>query len=85
MSEYEFREDAKTFKVEFYYINFLDPSESFDSEYSEKIEDKNHAFNRAEYISKNPWTLSRIGYYVEKVGVYSSRTGHVKSFLVKSE
>lgn len=38
--DYFFRPDAKTFQVEFYYINFLDSNNEFNSKFSEKFAQK---------------------------------------------
>ncbi len=81
--DYKFRKDAKTFEVEFYYINFLDRLDKFNSDYSEKIEDKNYALNKAKYLARNSWALKEIEYRVTKIGVYSSINGHIQSFIVK--
>jgi hypothetical protein len=78
--DYIFRKDAKTFVYEFYYINFLDRLDEFNSEYSEKIDNKRFAINRAKYLAKNSWALKHIDYRVEKIGVYSSKSGHIESF-----
>lgn len=39
--DYKIRSDAKTFEVEFYYINFIDKVGKFESEVSEQIDNKN--------------------------------------------
>jgi hypothetical protein len=39
--DYKIRSDAKTFEVEFYYINFIDKAGKFESEVSEQIDNKN--------------------------------------------
>ncbi len=80
--DYKVIKNARTFETEFYYINFIDRVGKFDSAYSEEIDERNHAFNRARWITNNSWFLSRIPYKVEKVGVYSSLKGHVKSFAL---
>lgn len=38
--DYRFRDDAKTFNDEFYFINFIDKFDKFNSEFSEKLNDK---------------------------------------------
>ena len=81
--DYKVRRDAKKFKVEFYYINFIDKVGKFDSEYSEQIDDKHFAFNRARWLAKNSWSLSHISYKVVKIGLYSSLNGHIKSYNVE--
>lgn len=81
--DYKYRKDAKTFEFEFYYINFLDKLDKFDSDYSEKIDVKRHALNRAKYLSRNSWALKKIEYHVTKIGVYSSIKGHIQSFIIR--
>lgn len=78
--DYKIREDAKTFNHEFYYINFIDKVGKFDSNFSEKIGNKKYANNRARWISKNKWFLNDIPYKVVKIGIYSSISGHIKSY-----
>ena len=80
---YEFRDDAKIFKIDFYYINFLDAKGKFESEHSEKLEIKKYAENRANFLSKNSWALDHIDYKVTEIGLYSSSLGHIKSYKVK--
>jgi hypothetical protein len=81
--QYKFRKDARTFKAEFYYINFLDKNGVFDAEYSEEIENRFHATNRVHWLAKNSWALSDVEYRVAKIGLYSSRKGHVLSVKVE--
>ena len=80
--DYFFRPDAKTFQVEFYYINFLDSNNEFNSKFSEKFAQKTHCLRKANWIIRNRWSLKEIPYSVEKIGVYSSRTGHLSSISV---
>ena len=79
--DYRFRDDAKTFHEEFYFINFID---KFNSEFSEKLNDKKYALNRAKWLSNNEWSFKskNIDYLVYKIGVYSSNHGHIESFKV---
>jgi hypothetical protein len=79
---YKIRRDAKTFEVEFYYINFIDKVGKFDSDFSEQIDDKSYAYNRARWLSNNSWSLSNIPYKVIKIGLYSSLNGHIKTYIV---
>lgn len=81
--DYKIRGDAKTFEEEFYYINFIDKVGKFDSGYSEQIDDKSYAFNRARWLANNSWSLSHISYKVVKIGLYSSLNGHIKSYNVR--
>ncbi len=81
--QYKFRKYAKTFKAEFYYINFLDKDGVFDADYSEEIENKFHANNRVNWLARNSWALNEIEYRVAKIGLYSSRKGHVLSVKVE--
>lgn len=39
--DYKYRNDAKTFSDEFYFINFIDKYDKFNSEFSEKLFEKN--------------------------------------------
>ena len=79
--DYRFRDDAKTFHEDFYFINFID---KFNSEFSEKLNDKKYALNRAKWLSNNKWSFKskNIDYLVYKIGVYSSNHGHIESFKV---
>ena len=79
--DYRFRDDAKTFHEEFYFINFID---KFNSEFSEKLNDKKYALNRAKWLLNNKWSFKskNIDYLVYKIGVYSSNHGHIESFKV---
>ena len=79
--DYRFRDDAKTFLDEFYFINFID---KFNSEFTEKLNDKKYALNRAKWLSNNKWSFKskNIDYLVYKIGVYSSNHGHIESFKV---
>ena len=79
--DYRFRDDAKTFHEEFYFINFID---KFNSEFSEKLNDKKYALNRPKWLSNNKWSFKskNIDYLVYKIGVYSSNNGHIESFKV---
>ena len=79
--DYRFRDDAKTFHEEFYFINFID---KFNSEFSEKLNDKKYALNRPKWLSNNKWSFKskNIDYLVYKIGVYSSNHGHIESFKV---
>ena len=78
-SIYKYRKDAKTFEVEFFYVNFLDNYDNFNSEFSEKVEDFKHALNKAKWYVNHRGALSKIDYFVRKIGVYSSIRGHIKS------
>lgn len=82
--DYKYRNDAKTFSDEFYFINFVDQFDKYNSKYSEKLYDKKYALNRAKWISENKWYLKSkyIDYLVYKIGVYSSNNGHIESFKV---
>jgi hypothetical protein len=80
--DYEIRPDAKTFGKEFYYINFIDKAGKFDSDYSEKIEEKRYAYNRARWLSNNTWALGHIHYKVVEIGLYSSLGGHIKTYTI---
>lgn len=80
--DYRIRHDAKTFIREFYYINFVDRKGYFDSKYSERLKQRNHAWNRARWLSENSWALGEIPYLVVKIGLYSSETGHIVTFWV---
>jgi len=82
--DYKYRNDAKTFSDEFYFINFVDQFDKYNSKYSEKLYDKKYALNRAKWISENKWYLKSkyIDYLVYKIGVYSSNNGHIESFRV---
>jgi hypothetical protein len=79
--DYKYRNDAKTFSDEFYFINYID---KFNSEFSEKLDDKKYALNRAKWLSNNKWSFKskNIDYLVYKIGVYSSNHGHIESFRV---
>ena len=81
--DYVISDDAKTFEVEFYYINFIDKVGKFESRFSEKLDNKVHAYNRAKWLSKNRWSLSRISYNVVQIGVYSGKRGHIKTYTVE--
>ena len=81
-SVYKYRKDAKTFEVEFYYVNFLDYYGYFNSEFSDKVEDFKHALNKAKWYVNHKGALSKIDYFVRKIGVYSSIRGHIKSIQV---
>jgi hypothetical protein len=83
--DYKYRNDAKTFSDEFYFINFVDQYDKYNSRYSEKLYDKKYALNRAKWISENKWYLKSkyIDYLVYKIGVYTSNNGHIESFRVK--
>ena len=81
-SYYKLHDDARTFKVEFYYVNFIDAYGKFDSTFSVKIDDLRHALNRAKWYVNHLGALSSVDYYVRKVGVYSSIRGHMKTFIL---
>ena len=83
--DYFVRPDAKTFQVEFYYINFLDSNNEFNSKFSKKFTHKTHCLRKANWIIRNRWSLKEIPYPVAKIGVYSSRTGHLNSLSVYSK
>ena len=78
-SIYKYRKDAKTFEVEFFYVNFLDNYDNFNSEFSEQANDFVHALNKAKWYVNHRGALSKIDYFVRKIGVYSSIRGHIKS------
>jgi hypothetical protein len=82
--DYRFRDDAKTFHDEFYYINYIDKYDKFNSEFSENLDNKKYALNRAKWLSNNKWYFKskNIDYLVYKIGVYSSNHGHIESFRV---
>jgi predicted small secreted protein len=82
--DYKYRNDAKTFSDEFYFINFIDKYDKYNSKFSEKLFEKKYALNRAKWISENKWYLKskNIDYLVYKIGVYSSNNGHIESFKV---
>ena len=82
--DYRFRDDAKTFHDEFYYINYIDKYDKFNSEFSENLDNKKYALNRAKWLSNNKWSFKskNIDYLVYKIGVYSSNHGHIESFRV---
>ena len=82
--DYKIRTDAKTFEVEFYYINFIDKAGKFESEFSEQIDNKKYAYNRAKWLSRNSWYLSFISYKVVKIGLYSSLNGHIKTYKIEN-
>lgn len=79
---YTLHDDARTFEVEFYYVNFIDAYGKFDSSFSVQIDDFRHAMNRAKWYVNHLGALSSIDYYVRKVGVYSSIRGHMKTFTL---
>lgn len=79
---YILHDDAKTFEVEFYYVNFIDANGKFDSTFSVKVDDFWHAVNKAKWYVKHAGALSSIEYYVRKIGVYSSLKGHLKTFIL---
>jgi len=58
--DYKYREDAKTFQKEFYYVNFLDKIGEFESKFSENYRGKNHARNKAKWYANNKWALIKI-------------------------
>jgi hypothetical protein len=80
--DYTVHSDARIFQVEFYYINFVDCNNKFNSKFSEKFTRKIHCLRKANWIIQNRWSLKEIPYSVAKIGVYSSRTGHLKSLSV---
>ena len=80
--DYKYREDAKTFQKEFYYVNFLDKIGEFESKFSENYREKNHARNKAKWYANNKWALIKIDYKVINIGLYSSIYGHIESFKV---
>ena len=81
---YKFRQDAKTFDIEFYYINFLDSKNEFINDFSEKMDSLTYATRRAKWYLNNRWALKGIDYYVRKVGIYSSERGHIKSYSLNN-
>ena len=82
--DYKYRNDAKTFSDEFYFVNYIDKFDKYNSKFSEKLFEKKYALNRAKWISENKWYLKskNIDYLVYKIGVYSSNNGHIESFKV---
>jgi hypothetical protein len=80
--DYVLHGDARTFKKEFYYINYIDSKDEFNSDYSEKFNEKTHCLRKANWIIRNKWSLKEIPYSVAKIGVYSSRTGHLNSLAI---
>jgi hypothetical protein len=84
VGDYKYRNDAKTFSDEFYFINYIDKFDKFNSEFSEKLDDKKYALNRVKWLSNNKWSFKskNLDYLVYKIGVYSSNFGHIESFKI---
>ena len=61
-------------------MNLIDAEGRFDSKFSKKFYKPYEARNFAIEIVKSTSRLMRIPYKVKKVGLYSSRRGHVESF-----
>ncbi len=78
--DYVVHNEARTFAEEFYYVNLIDSEGRFDSKYSKKFFKQYEARNFARELVKSTSRIMRIPYKVKKVGLYSSRRGHVESF-----
>jgi hypothetical protein len=84
-SDYDFKKkNPITFKDEekFYYVNFLDDNGEYNSEHSVMVEGYRHAVNLVNWYVNHRGALSRIPYYVRRIGVYDSHRGNIWSKAV---